>query len=103
SLRSLMASSKIATLGDVVGTVKQDRATAIAGTLGKGPDVIPITLTLESDRAPKRTFRYTAVNDQLFTPLLTYVALFNTLGSYERQFGPVTFTVKGKASFDRHQ
>jgi len=103
SLPSLMSSFKIATLGDVIGTVKQDRATAIAGTLGKGPDVIPITLTLESDRAPKRTFHYTAVNDQLFTPLLTYVALFNTLGNYERQFGPVTFTVKGKASFDRHQ
>jgi SpoIVB peptidase S55 len=103
SLPSLMSSFKIATLGDVIGTVKQDRPTAIAGTLGKGPDVIPITLTLESDRSPKRTFHYTAVNDQLFTPLLTYVAIFNTLGNYERQFGPVTFTVKGTASFDRHQ
>jgi hypothetical protein len=103
SLPSLMSSFKIATLGDVVGTVRQDRATAIAGTLGKGPDVIPITLTLESDRSPKRTFHYTAVNDQLFTPLLTYVALFNTLGSYERQFGPVTFTLRGTASFDRHE
>jgi hypothetical protein len=103
SLPSLMSSFKIATLGDVVGTIKQDRATAIAGTLGKGPDVIPITLRLDSDRSPARTFHYTAVNDQLFTPLLTYVAIFNTLGNYERQFGPVTFTVKGTASFDRHQ
>ena len=41
-------------------------------------------------------------NDQLFTPLLTYVALFNTLGNYERQFGATTFTVKGKATFDKH-
>ncbi len=103
TLPSLMSSFKIATLGEVVGTVKEDRATAIAGALGKGPDVIPITITLESDHAPKRTFHYTAVNDQLFTPLLTYVALFNTLGNYERQFGPVTFMVKGTASFDRHQ
>jgi len=103
SLPSLMASFKIATLGDVIGTVKQDRATAIAGTLGKGPVVVPITVTLESTHTPRRTFHYTAVNDQLFTPLLTYVALFNTLGNYERQFGPVTFTIKGKASFDRHQ
>jgi len=50
SLPSLMSSFKIASLGDVIGTVKQDRATAIAGTLGKGPDVIPITITLASDR-----------------------------------------------------
>jgi hypothetical protein len=33
---------------------------------------------------------------------LNYLALFNTLGNYERQFGPVTFTIKGTASFDRH-
>ncbi|HTM27370.1 MAG TPA: SpoIVB peptidase S55 domain-containing protein [Vicinamibacterales bacterium] len=102
SLPSLMSSFKIATMGDVIGTVKQDRATAIAGTLGKGPQVIPITITLTSSRAPTRTFRYTAVNDQLFTPLLTYVALFNTLGNYERQFGSVTFTVAGKATFEHH-
>jgi hypothetical protein len=103
SLPSLMSSFKIATLGDIVGTLKQDRATAISGTLGKGPDTVPITITLESEHTPKRTFHYSAVNDQLFTPLLTYVALFNTLGNYERQFGPVTFTVEGKAAFDRHQ
>jgi len=102
SLPSLMASFKIATMGDVIGTVHQDRATAIAGTLGKGPAVIPVNVTLESERAPRRTFRYTVVNDQLFTPLLTYVALFNTLVNYERQFGAVTFTVKGKTAFERH-
>ncbi len=102
SLPSLMSSFKIATMGEVIGTLSQDRATAIAGTLGKGPATIPITITLQSDRAPKRTFRYNAANDQLFTPLLTYVALFNTLGSYERQFGDMTFTVSGKASFDKH-
>ncbi|HYT75348.1 MAG TPA: SpoIVB peptidase S55 domain-containing protein [Vicinamibacterales bacterium] len=102
SLPSLMSSFKIATMGDVIGTMQQDRATAIAGTIGKGPQVIPITITLDSDRAPRRTFHYTVVNDQLFTPLLAYVALFNTLGNYERQFGAVTFTVSGKATFEHH-
>ncbi|MEO6236851.1 MAG: SpoIVB peptidase S55 domain-containing protein [Vicinamibacterales bacterium] len=103
TLPSLMSSFKIATMGQVIGTMQQDRATAIAGTLGKGPAVIPITITLDNGHAPKRTFRYTAVNDQLFTPLLTYVSLFNSLGNYERQFGAMTFTVKGKAAFDKHE
>jgi hypothetical protein len=102
TLPSLMSSFTIATMGEVIGTMQQDRATAIAGTLGKGPAVIPVTITLDNGRAAKRTFRYTAVNDQLFTPLLTYVALFNTLGNYERQYGAMTFTVKGKATFDKH-
>jgi len=102
SLPSLMNSFKIATMGEVIGTLQQDRATAIAGKLGKGPATIPVTITLESERAAKRTFRYEVVNDELFTPLLTYVALFNTLGNYERQFGDATFMVKGKATFDKH-
>jgi hypothetical protein len=102
SLPSLMSSFKIATIGDVVGTIQQDRATAIAGSLGKGPALIPVTLTLHSAHAADRTFHYQVVNDQLFTPLLTYVALFNTLGSYERQFGAVTFSVAGKAQFADH-
>ena len=99
SLPSLESSFKIATMGDVIGTVKQDRATAIAGSLGAGPAVIPITLTLDSDHGAARTFKFSVVNDQLFTPLLTYVSLFNTLGAYERQFGAMTFTVKGNATF----
>jgi len=102
SLPSLMSSFKIATLGDVIGTVQQDRATAIAGTLGKGPSMIPVTITLESEHAPKRTLRYNVVNDQMFTPLLTYVALFNTLGNFERQVGAATFSVTGKARFEQH-
>jgi hypothetical protein len=102
SLPSLMSSFKIATMGEVIGTVQQDRATAISGTLGHAPATVPLTVTLESARGPKRTFKYNAAVDQLFTPLLTYVALFNTLGSYERQFGAETVTVKGKASFDKH-
>jgi hypothetical protein len=102
SLPSLMSSFKIATMGEVVGTVSQDRSTAIAGTLGKGPAVIPITVTLDSGHGGKRTFKYTVVNDQIFTPLLTYVALFNTLGNYERNFGAITYTVKGRATLDKH-
>jgi hypothetical protein len=103
TLSSLMSSFKIATMGEVVGTMQQDRATAISGTLGKGPAVIPIKVTLESAHGGTRTFNYTVVNDQIFTPLLTYVALFNTLGNYERNFGAMTYTVKGHASVDKHE
>ena len=37
-LPSLMSSSKLASFGEVVGTVQQDRATAVAGRLGAGSD-----------------------------------------------------------------
>jgi SpoIVB peptidase S55 len=106
-LPSLMTSFKISSLGETIGTLQQDRATAIAGTLGKGPVLVPMTVTLErSDNAngttPKRTFKYFLVNDQMFTPLIAYVAMFNTLSSYERQFGASTFAVKSRARIKGH-
>jgi len=105
-LPSLMSSFKISSMGDVIGTMQQDRATAIAGTLGKGPAVIPVSVTLQSTRDPgtttTRSFTFNVASDQVFTPLLTYVALANTLASYERQFGTSTFTIKSRAQIKGH-
>ena len=100
SLPSLMSSFKIASLGDVIGTVQQDRATAIAGTLGTGPRGHPDQPHARVRRAGRTRARSTTPSSTISCSrrCSTYVALFNTLGSYERQFGAVTFTVKGKAA-----
>ena len=102
-LPSLFSSMKLSTTGDVIGTFLQDRATAIAGRLGPGPHMVPITVTLESDRGPARTFHFGVVNDQMFTPLMTYASLLTTLGSYERQFGAATFNVRGTAKLKQRE
>ncbi|HXE80276.1 MAG TPA: SpoIVB peptidase S55 domain-containing protein [Vicinamibacterales bacterium] len=96
-LPSLFTSAKLSTTGDVIGTFRQDRATTIAGTLGEGPSMLPIRLALETDRGFRRTFQFQVVRDQLFTPLLTYFSVLNTLQSYERNYGAATFTIKGRA------
>lgn len=97
-LPSLMASSKLASFGDVIGTVQQDRATAIAGRLGPAPSLIPVTITLNSDRAPSKTFNFGVVRDFTFTPLLTYLSVANVLTSYERGAGPASYAIRGSAS-----
>jgi SpoIVB peptidase S55 len=101
-LPSLMTSIRLASFGDVIGTVQQDRATAVAGRLGSGPQMIPMSITLNSDRMPSRTFSFSVVKDQTFTPLLTYLTVANVLTSYERGAGPASFTVKGTASIREH-
>jgi hypothetical protein len=111
-LPSLMTSFKISSLGETIGTMTQDRPTAIAGTLGKGPALVPMTVTLErsaegsspgaAEDTSRRTFRYALANDQLFTPLLAYVSMFNTLTAYERQFGASTISVKSRVRIKGH-
>jgi hypothetical protein len=97
-LPSLMASSKLASFGEVIGIVQQDRATAIAGRMGPGPSMIPVTITLNSDRGPSRSFSFGVVRDFTFTPLLAYLAVSNVLTSYERGIGPASFAIRGNAS-----
>jgi hypothetical protein len=101
-LPSLFSSMKLSTTGDSIGTFTQDRATTIAGRLGAGPHLVPLTISLESARAAKRTFNFGVVNDQLFTPLMTYATLLSTVGSYERQFGAATLQVHGTAKVKKH-
>jgi len=102
-LPSLASSMKLSTTGEVIGSFLQDRAVAIAGRLGAGPRMIPVTMTLESTRAPKRTFHFELSNDQMFTPLMAAAAMTNTLASYERQYGTSTFYLKGSAKVGRHE
>lgn len=105
-LPSLMSSFKISSMGEVIGTMQQDRATAIAGTLGPGPATIPMAVSLQSTREDgsrsTRTFNYRVAHDQAFTPLLAYVALANTITAYERQFGPSTFAVSSRTRIKGH-
>jgi hypothetical protein len=101
-LPSLANSMKIASTGDVIGTVQQDRATTIAGTLGAGPALIPVRISLTSERGTKKTFNMGMVNDQLFTPLLAYLSIVNTLSSYERQNGAASYAIRGTASIRKY-
>jgi len=101
-LPSLSSSMKISSTGPIIGVVQQDRATTIAGTLGEGPTLIPLTLTLTSARGTRKTFTMQMVSDQLLTPLVAYTAISETLTSYERQNGVASYAIRGSATIKKH-
>ena len=101
-LPSLDSSLKIATLGPVIGTMSQDRATAIGGTIGAGPREVALNVTLASGHAPDRRLSFHVLHDQLLTPLFSYVAVLNSLASYERQTGVLSIGVSGSVSFGQN-
>jgi hypothetical protein len=97
-LPSLAISSKISAVGDVLGTIDQDRATGISGRHGPGPRMVPVHVTLDSpDRGKSDVFDLEVVADDFFTPLLTYNAMLNTLFTHSRQLGASTYVVSGEA------
>lgn len=102
-LPSLAISSKIAAIGEVLGTIDQDRPTGIYGTLGAGPSLIPIRVTLAGeDQSLDETFLFEVVDDPLFTPLLTYTSVLNTFGSWTRSVGPRSYMVSATARIEGH-
>jgi hypothetical protein len=100
-LPSLDSSMKIATMGPVIGTMTQDRSTAVGGTLGAAPRELHVNLTLSSDRAPDRRLEFFVLHDQMLTPLFTYVAVLNSLVAYERQSGALSVAASGTVSFGK--
>jgi SpoIVB peptidase S55 len=101
---SLQQSWKIASSLDVVGTVDQDRTTAVAGRIGKAPRMIPVEVKLSTSRGTERKFSFRLVEDELFSPLLTYVSLLSVLQANERAFGTSTIRVDGRLTLsDRRE
>jgi len=90
---SLYQSWKISTALDPVGTIEQDRVSAIAGTIGATPRMIPVELRLRTSRGQERRFSYQMVDDELFTPVLAYVSVLSVLQANERALGTSTMTV----------
>ncbi len=93
---SLQVSWKIAAALDAVGTMDQDRTTAISGRLGEAPRMIPVEMRLRSPRTAERVFRFRMVEDELFTPLLAYVSLLSVLQGHERNFGAATLRLDAR-------
>jgi hypothetical protein len=94
---SLYQSWKISTAAsEPVGTMDQDRTTAIAGRLGKTPRMIPVNVKLTTSRGQERSFSFRMVEDELFTPVLAFVGVASVLQGNERAFG--TSTIRLDAS-----
>ena len=101
-LPSLNSSMKLASLGEVVGAMVQDRSTAIAGTFGARPRTIAMTVSLTRDGAPQRRFTFSMADHPLLTPLLAYTAIAGIVSEHERDIGPATYTLRGRASIAGH-
>ena len=76
TLASAMASTKIISTGGTIGTLTQDRVTAIGGHLGEGPPMIPVDVTLVTG-AEKKQFHFEIIESPQLTPVLVAVATYN--------------------------
>src|SRR5258707_8235073 len=78
--------------------MEQARIAAVAGMIGKSPRMIPVEVKIKTSRGQERSFAFRMVEDELFSPVLAYVALASVLQSNERAFGTSTIRVNATLS-----
>ena len=76
---STAASFKIANATRPVGTIVQDRLTAIMGEVGRVPSTIPVTVRVASPPAPRRDFHYEIMRHRAWSPVMVAVTTANSL------------------------
>jgi hypothetical protein len=96
---SLYQSWKISSTADLVGTIEQDRMTAIAGKIGKTPRMIPVSVKMRTSRGQEKLFSFRMVDDELFSPVLAFVSLLSVLQANERAYGTSTIGVDARVGF----
>lgn len=76
TLSSAQASTKIISTGGTIGTLTQDRQTAVMGTLGPGPTMIPVDVTLDTP-AEQKKYHFRVIESPQLTPTLVATAAYN--------------------------
>ncbi len=101
TLSSDLDSTKIVTTGGTIGTLSQDRITAIMGTLGAGPKMIPMDMTLVT-RSGEREFHFQLANDPKLTPLLVNLEAMNGLTANTAYSDGTTLRISGEIQIAGH-
>ncbi len=101
TLSSAMASTKIMTTGGTIGTLTQDRLTAVMGKLGAGPPMIPMDVTLTTPLAEKK-FHFEVIESPQLTPVLVALATFNGIVSNPAYGEGFTLQLDGSIEMKGH-
>jgi hypothetical protein len=101
TLASAMASTKIITTGGTIGTLTQDRVTAIAGHLGDGPPMIPVDVTLVAGDVQKQ-FHFEVIESPQLTPVLVALATYNGIVGNAAYGEGSTLQLEGEIAIKGH-
>ena len=98
-LANTNTSFKISTAREWMGTIDQDRNTAIAGELGRRAPMVPVSINLSRAGKPLDGYQMQMVNDALLSPLLLQMAVFSAIDETERTVGASTIRITGEIEF----
>lgn len=84
---SLESSFKLASTGQLIGRVLQDRTSGVLAEIGALPRYIALNVEVQDSPVSQKKFKLKLVNDQVLTPALVNLTLYTLLSTEERSYG----------------
>ena len=94
-LPNLASSFKISQAREWMGTITEDRDTAISGLTGRRAAMSPMEI-----HVGRNIYRMNVIQDRVMTPLVAQMAVFSAIDATERSVGAATYSIRGRAEFD---
>lgn len=101
TLSSELASTKIVNLGGSIGTITDDRLTAVVGRLGAAPPMVPMDLAVATPLGEK-LLHFQLIQHPKITPLLVAITAFNGLVANSVYTEGTTLRLTGQISIAGH-
>ncbi len=98
-LPNLNTSFKLSAAKEWMGTINEDRNTAVAGELGKRAPMAPVSMSVWRGGRAVETYQAQMVNDPLLSPLLLQMAVYSAIDATERTLGASSLRVTGQVEF----
>jgi len=98
-LPNVNTSFKLSVAKEWMGTINQDRDTAVAGELGRRAALAPVSISVVRGGRQIDSYRMQMINDPLLSPLLTQMAVFSVIDATERSVGAASIRVSGQIDF----
>ena len=95
-LPTLNSSFKISAPRELMGTISQDRNTAIFGELGRRAPMVPVSVAVHRGGQRLESYNISMVNDRFLAPLLVQMAVYSAIDATERTVGAASIRVKGE-------
>jgi hypothetical protein len=92
---NLLRSFKFGSVIETVGTVTQDRASAIAGIVGPSPSMLAVAIDVDGGDE-SRSFRYEVVRDKAWTAVATLFSVIGSISSAGKMSGDHTVGLKAR-------
>ncbi len=102
-LANVNTSFKISSARELMGTISQDRATAVTGTLGTRAAMLPLDIAVTRNGKSVDGYHMQIVNDPSLSPFLFQMATFSAIDATERAQGASSVLVNGSISFENRK